>query len=214
MMCQISRKTDEQTPLQARLNKLTSSIGKVGLTVSFLVLVVLMVTSLAILKIREFDGSKTKADDIVNAVVGIVAAAVTITVVAIPEGLPLAVTLTLAYSVKRMMKYQAMVRKFSACETISSATTICTDKTGILTMKLMKVTKESPESKFELSGSPTEKAILSWDIHGLNLDMEQMKHSCTILYVEPSIHKRKGAVFCPGKEWTTQSTSSGKEQQR
>ncbi|KAJ6771669.1 CALCIUM-TRANSPORTING ATPASE [Salix koriyanagi] len=52
MMCHINRETDEQTPLQARLNKLSSWIGKVGLTVSFLVLVVLMVTSLGILKIR------------------------------------------------------------------------------------------------------------------------------------------------------------------
>ncbi|KAG5236629.1 calcium-transporting ATPase, plasma membrane-type [Salix suchowensis] len=213
MMCHISRETDEQTPLQARLNKLTSSIGKVGLTVSFLVLVVLMSGN------KEFDGSKTKADDIVNAVVGIVAAAVTIIVAVIAEGLPLAVTLTLAYSMKIMMKYQAMVRKFSACETISSATTICTNITGILTMNLMKVTKfwlgqesmeqfldalnttsstyrESPESKFELSGSPTEKAILSWAIHELNLDMEQMKHSCTILYVEAfnSQKKRSGVL--------------------
>uniref|UniRef100_M1DIH0 P-type Ca(2+) transporter n=1 Tax=Solanum tuberosum TaxID=4113 RepID=M1DIH0_SOLTU len=90
---------------------------------------------------KEFNGSKTSSDDVINAVVGIVAAAVTIVVVAIPEGLPLAVTLTLAYSMKRMMADQAMVRKLSACETMGSATTICTDKTGTLTLNKMTVTK-------------------------------------------------------------------------
>ncbi|CAK7327139.1 unnamed protein product [Dovyalis caffra] len=239
MMSHISRDTGEQTPLQARLNKLTSSIGKVGLAVAFLVLVVLLVRYFTgntqdESGNKEFNGGKTKSDDIVSSVVGIVAAAVTIIVVAIPEGLPLAVTLTLAYSMKRMMKDQAMVRKLSACETMGSATTICTDKTGTLTMNLMKVTKfwlgqeameesnrssispyvlelieqgvalnttgsvyrESPESKFEFSGSPTEKAILSWAVHELNLDMEQMKQRCTILHVEAfnSQKKRSGVL--------------------
>lgn len=146
MMSQISRDNSEQTPLQTRLNKLTSSIGKVGLAVAFLVLVVLLVRYFTGKTTdengnQEYNGSKTKVDDIVNAVVGIVADAVTIIVVAIPEGLPLAVTLTLAYSMKRMMGDQAMVRKLSACETMGSATTICTDKTGTLTENRMKVTK-------------------------------------------------------------------------
>ncbi|KAI8021286.1 putative calcium-transporting ATPase 13, plasma membrane-type [Camellia lanceoleosa] len=141
MMSTISRDTNEQTPLQARLNKLTSAIGKAGL-----VLVVLLVRYFTGNTIdangnTEFNGSKTKVDDIINFVVGIVAAAVTIVVVAIPEGLPLAVTLTLAYSMKRMMADQAMVRTLSACETMGSATVICTDKTGILTLNKMKATK-------------------------------------------------------------------------
>ncbi|KAG7991946.1 hypothetical protein I3843_02G103300 [Carya illinoinensis] len=240
MMSSINRDTNEQTPLQARLNKLTSSIGKVGLAVAFLVLVVLLVRYFTGNTEdengnREFNGSKTKADDIVNAVVEIVAAAVTIIVVAIPEGLPLAVTLTLAYSMKRMMADQAMVRKLSACETMGSATTICTDKTGTLTMNLMKVTQfwlgeESfatdvhssiapcildlvhegvalnttgsvyrPPLGFEIefSGSPTEKAILSWSVLELNMEMEQMKESCTILFVEAfnSQKKRSGVLM-------------------
>ncbi|PIN21458.1 Calcium-transporting ATPase [Handroanthus impetiginosus] len=146
MMSPISRDSDEQTPLQAHLSKLTSSIGKVGLAVAFLVLVVLLVRYFTGNTEdengnQEFNGSKTKVDDVINAVVGIIAAAVTIVVVAIPEGLPLAVTLTLPYLMKRMMADQAMVRKLSACETMGSATTICTDKTGTLTMNQMKVTK-------------------------------------------------------------------------
>ncbi|KAJ9154251.1 hypothetical protein P3X46_027607 [Hevea brasiliensis] len=239
MMSHISRDTSEQTPLQARLNKLTSSIGKVGLAVAFLVLAVLLIRYFTGNTQdengnREFNGSKTKADDIVNAVVGIVAAAVTIVVVAIPEGLPLAVTLTLAYSMKRMMADQAMVRKLSACETMGSATTICTDKTGTLTMNLMKVTKfwlgqesmeqstssisphvlelikqgvalnttgsayrANPEAEYEFSGSPTEKAILSWAILDLEMDMEEQKQSCITVHVEAfnSQKKRSGVLI-------------------
>ncbi|KAK2980674.1 hypothetical protein RJ640_011482 [Escallonia rubra] len=240
MMSTISRDTDEQTPLQARLNKLTSSIGKVGLAVAFLVLLVLLIRYFTGNTEdengnTEFNGSKTKVDDIINAVVGIVAAAVTIVVVAIPEGLPLAVTLTLAYSMKRMMADQAMVRKLSACETMGSATTICTDKTGTLTLNQMKVTKfwlgqESMEgrsstslkenvleflhqgvglnttgsvyrptsgSDIEFSGSPTEKAILSWAVLELNMDMEKMKEGCRILHVEAfnSEKKRSGVLM-------------------
>ncbi|OMO99638.1 Cation-transporting P-type ATPase [Corchorus olitorius] len=242
MMSQISRDTDETTPLQARLNKLTSSIGKVGLAVAFLVLVVLLVryftgNTTDEFGNREFNGSKTKRDDIINAVVGIVAAAVTIVVVAIPEGLPLAVTLTLAYSMKRMMADQAMVRKLSACETMGSATTICTDKTGTLTLNQMKVTKfwlgqesmdeiegvssispfvvdlfhqavglnttgsvykaSSGSSEYEFSGSPTEKAILSWSVMDLKMDMEKMKQSFAVLQVEAfnSQKKRSGVLI-------------------
>ncbi|GMJ02636.1 auto-inhibited Ca2+ ATPase 13 [Hibiscus trionum] len=238
MMCQISRDNDEETPLQARLNKLTSAIGKVGLAVAVLVLVVLLVRYFTGNTTdekgnREFNGSKTKSDDIINAVVGIVAAAVTIVVVAIPEGLPLAVTLTLAYSMKRMMADQAMVRKLSACETMGSATTICTDKTGTLTLNQMKVTKfwlaqeegatassispfvvdlihqgvalnttgsvyrASSGAELEFSGSPTEKAILSWAVMEMKMDMEKMKKSCSIIQVEAfnSQKKRSGVLI-------------------
>ncbi|PIN04460.1 Calcium transporting ATPase [Handroanthus impetiginosus] len=238
MMSSISRDSDEQTPLQARLSKLTSSIGKVGLGVAFLVLVVLLVRYFTGNTEdengnQEFNGSKTNVDDVINAVVGIIAAAVTIVVVAIPEGLPLAVTLTLAYSMKRMMADQAMVRKLSACETMGSATTICTDKTGTLTMNQMKVTKfwqgkESIEgtnytliasnvlellrqgiglnttgsvykskTNLEFSGSPTEKAILSWAVLELNMDMEAVKMGCNILHVEAfnSAKKRSGILM-------------------
>ncbi|CAL5395393.1 unnamed protein product [Camellia sinensis] len=146
--------------------------------------------------------------------------------------MPLAVTLTLAYSMKRMMADQAMVRKLSACETMGSATVICTDKTGTLTLNQMKVTKfwlgqESMEernstsisdnvlellhqgvglnttgtvykstsgSEFEFSGSPTEKAILFWAVEELNMDMEKLMQSCSILHVEAfnSTKKRSG----------------------
>ncbi|KAH8507643.1 hypothetical protein H0E87_009988 [Populus deltoides] len=223
MMGSICHDLDEQTPLQARLNKLTSSIGKVGLTVAVLVLAVLMIRYFTGNTIddngrKEYTGSQTKFSDVLDSVVGIIAAAVTIVVVAIPEGLPLAVTLTLAYSMKRMMKDNAMVRKLSACETMGSATIICTDKTGTLTLNQMKVTefwlgKETIDDDSlteiesevyqllqegvalnttgtvnkshatlvpEITGSPTEKAILSWALLdlGMNINETKEKYPC------------------------------------
>ncbi|PIN02373.1 Calcium transporting ATPase [Handroanthus impetiginosus] len=238
MTSSISRDSDEQTPLQARLSNLTSSIGKVGLAVAFLVLVVLLGRYFTGNTEdengnQEFNGSKTNVDDVINAIMGIIAAAVTIVVVVIPEGLPLAVTLTLAYSMKTMVADQAMVRKLSACETMGSATTICTDKTGTLTTNQMKVTKfwqgkESiegtnytliasnvlellyqgiglnttssvykSETNLEFAGSPTEKAILSWAVLELNMDIEALKRGCNILHVEAfnSANKRSGILM-------------------
>ncbi|KAM3755083.1 hypothetical protein ACB098_02G013100 [Castanea mollissima] len=136
MMSSISRDANEQTPLQVWLNKLTSSIGKVGLAVTFLLVRYFVENGN-----KEFNGSSTKVNCILNAVVGTVAALVAIVVFTIPEGLPLAVMLILAYSIKRMMANQAMVRKLSAYETMGFANVICTDKTSFLTMNKMKVTK-------------------------------------------------------------------------
>ncbi|BAT72729.1 hypothetical protein VIGAN_01016200 [Vigna angularis var. angularis] len=238
MIGSITRELDEETPLQVRLKKLTSAIGKVGLFVAALVLVVSMVRYFTgntrdDLGNREFVGRKTKFDDVMNAVVGIVAAAVTIVVVAIPEGLPLAVTLTLAYSMKKMMRDNAMVRRISACETMGSATIICTDKTGTLTMNEMKVSEVRVGKKLileaeklapslvqllkegiglnttgsvyqpqeislpEISGSPTEKALLSWAVMDLGMDIDEVKQHCEIIHVETfnSEKKRSGILM-------------------
>lgn len=238
MMSSVSRDSDEKTPLQERLDKLTTTIGKVGLAVAFLVLLVLLARYFTgqtedAKGNREFILGKTTANDVINSVVGIITAAVTIVVVAIPEGLPLAVTLTLAYSMKRMMADQAMVRKLSACETMGSATTICTDKTGTLTENKMAVTQfwlgkdlikdaiyqaispnilsllhqaislnttgsvQKSKDITEFSGSPTEKALLSWAFLQLNMDMEQEKQTTKILHVEAfnSEKKRSGVLM-------------------
>uniref|UniRef100_A0A2N9IY44 Calcium-transporting ATPase n=1 Tax=Fagus sylvatica TaxID=28930 RepID=A0A2N9IY44_FAGSY len=240
MMSSINRELNEETPLQARLNKLTSYIGKVGLLVAALVLVVMLIRYFTGNTRddngnREFNGSKTKFDDVMNVVVSIVSAAVTIIVVAIPEGLPLAVTLTLAYSMKYMMADHAMVRKLSSCETMGSATIICTDKTGTLTLNEMKVTEfwlgkeavkddtsshlagnilkllhqtvglnttgtiykpHSTSLPTEISGSPTEKAILSWAVFNLGMNIEEVKQNYHIIHVEAfnSEKKRSGGV--------------------
>ncbi|TYI66779.1 hypothetical protein E1A91_D09G249900v1 [Gossypium mustelinum] len=192
---QISRETNEQTPLQARLNKLSSSIAKVGLAVAFPVLVVLLVHYIRghtkdEKGNREFNRSKTKTSDIINAIVGIATTAITTAA----EGLPLVVTLTLAYSKKKMVADQAMVRKLSACETMGSTTTICTAKTGTLTLNRMEVTKFWLE--YEFSGSPTEKAILSWAVVELKMGVEKTKKRCAVLQVEAFIpQKRRSGVL-------------------
>ncbi|KAL4596647.1 hypothetical protein ACB092_12G178200 [Castanea dentata] len=247
MMSSINRDSNEETPLQARLNNLASYIGKVGLVAAALVLVVMLIRYFTgntrdDKGNKEFNGNKTKFDDVMNAVVSIVSTAVTIIVVAIPEGLPLAVTLTLAYSMKCMMADHAMVRKLSSCETMGSATTICTDKTGTLTLNEMKVTKfwlgkEAVEddnysnltgnilkllqqavglnttgtvyklnstSVPEISGSPTEKAILSWAVFNLGMSIEEVKQDYHIIHVEAfnSVKKRSGVLVKRNNEKT------------
>ncbi|KAL0332519.1 UNVERIFIED_CONTAM: putative calcium-transporting ATPase 13, plasma membrane-type [Sesamum calycinum] len=89
---------------------------------------------------KEFDGSKTKVDDMINATIGIVANDVTILVVTIPWDLPLAVRHNLEYPMRKMIADQALVRKPSARVTMGAATTICTDTTALL-LSQMKVTK-------------------------------------------------------------------------
>ncbi|TYH48858.1 hypothetical protein ES332_D10G096500v1 [Gossypium tomentosum] len=238
LMASISEDTGEETPLQVRLNGVATFIGVVGLSVA--------VSVLAILLARYFTGNtedpngatqfikgRTKFDDAFNDVVKIFTIAVTIVVVAVPEGLPLAVTLTLAYSMRKMMADKALVRRLSACETMGSATTICSDKTGTLTLNEMTVVeafvgkkKINPPAEssqlhlsvvsllsegvaqsttgnvfvskdgddVEISGSPTEKAILSWAIE-LGMKFDAIRSESTILHVFPfNSEKKRGGV--------------------
>ena len=123
------RTETEDTPLQVKLNHLAERIAKLGSLAALLMLIVLI--------IRYFVGFKTKGTpasaDIVKSLVDIVIAAVTVVVVAVPEGLPLAVTLALAFATTRMLKDNNLVRVLAACETMGNATTVCSDKTGTLT---------------------------------------------------------------------------------
>ncbi|MCO5602781.1 hypothetical protein L7F22_056919 [Adiantum nelumboides] len=146
MMALLSTSNDtEETPLQTRLSEAATLIGKVGLSVALLVLVILNVFYFTGHSSSsgdpKFVAGETSATEILDALVHIFSIAVTIIVVAVPEGLPLAVTLTLAYSMRKMMKDNALVRRLAACETMGSATTICSDKTGTLTMNQMTVVK-------------------------------------------------------------------------
>ncbi|KAL7170908.1 hypothetical protein ACSBR2_035714 [Camellia fascicularis] len=120
---------------------------------------------------------------LMNAVVRIVAVAVTMVVMVIPEGLPLAATLTLAYSMKTMMVENSMVRKLSACETMGSAMTLCTDKTGTLTLNQMKVTefwlgKEVMTDKASLKIAPNVLEMLHEGV-GLNTTGEVYRQLST-----------------------------------
>ncbi|KAL2932906.1 Calcium-transporting ATPase 9 plasma membrane-type [Bienertia sinuspersici] len=238
LMASISEDTGEETPLQVRLNGVATFIGIVGLSVA--------VAVLGILVIRYFTGhtkdpngqvqfisGKTSVSEIIDGVIEIFTIAVTIVVVAVPEGLPLAVTLTLAYSMRKMMADKALVRRLSACETMGSATTICSDKTGTLTLNQMTVVEAYAGKKklnppndaaqmhkehstlviegvavnttgsvfvpkdggvAEVSGSPTEKAILSWGVE-LGMKFDAVRSEAIILHVCPfNSEKKRGGV--------------------
>ncbi|CAN1355366.1 Calcium-transporting ATPase 10, plasma membrane-type [Linum perenne] len=238
LMASISEDTGEETPLQVRLNGVATFIGIVGLSVAVLVLVVLVIRYFTG-HTKNPDGSvqfkagQTSVSAAVDGAIKIFTVAVTIVVVAVPEGLPLAVTLTLAYSMRKMMRDKALVRRLSACETMGSATTICSDKTGTLTLNEMTVVDvyvggkklECPDNKTELSeslcslliegvaqntngsvfvpegggdvevsGSPTEKAILVWGVKmGMNFDA--VRSESTLIHVFPfNSEKKRGGV--------------------
>ncbi|TVU32810.1 hypothetical protein EJB05_24568, partial [Eragrostis curvula] len=241
LMASISEDNNEETPLQVRLNGVATFIGIVGLSVAGVVLVVLFA--------RYFSGHTTDTSGTVEFVKGhtsvksaifgsikMLTVAVTIVVVAVPEGLPLAVTLTLAYSMRKMMADKALVRRLSACETMGSATTICSDKTGTLTLNQMTVVQsivggtklqsqnssrlsstvislvlegiaqntsgsvfKAEDGSVEITGSPTEKAILSWGVE-LRMNFEEERSKSTILHVSPfnSEKKRAGVAVLVG----------------
>ncbi|XP_017984580.1 PREDICTED: calcium-transporting ATPase 4, plasma membrane-type [Theobroma cacao] len=139
IMVTLSEGGEDETPLQVKLNGVATVIGKIGLgfaVLTFLVLTIRFVVTKA-LHGEITDWSVSDALILMN----FFATAVTIIVVAVPEGLPLAVTLSLAFAMKKLMSNKALVRHLSACETMGSATTICTDKTGTLTTNHMAVNK-------------------------------------------------------------------------
>lgn len=124
----------QTTPLQTKLNVLAEYIAKLGLAAGLLLFVVLFIKFLTQLK---SDPDLRSADDKGQAFLQIFIVAVTVIVVAVPEGLPLAVTLALAFATTRMLKDNNLVRLLRACETMGNATTICSDKTGTLTENKM-----------------------------------------------------------------------------
>ncbi|XP_074133091.1 plasma membrane calcium-transporting ATPase 3 isoform X8 [Sminthopsis crassicaudata] len=130
----------EKSVLQGKLTKLAVQIGKAGLVMSAFTVVILVIYFV----IHNFViGGRTWLSNCtpvyVQYFVKFFIIGVTVLVVAVPEGLPLAVTISLAYSVKKMMKDNNLVRHLDACETMGNATAICSDKTGTLTTNRMTV---------------------------------------------------------------------------
>jgi len=127
---------DDKTPLENKLNVIADLIGYFGLgsaIVTFVALVIQMIVRYATGD-EEFSWSNLAKRIITSAIL-----CVSIIVVAIPEGLPLAVTLSLSFSIKKLMDNNNLVRKMHACETMGGANIICTDKTGTLTKNIMLV---------------------------------------------------------------------------
>jgi len=140
-----NRLTEEQpTPLQVKLEDVANAIGKIGTAsaaITFLALLIHLIVTVAEGDQELF--SMTTLQDLIDYLL----LAVTIIVVAVPEGLPLAVTLSLAYSVNKMKDENNFVRHLEACETMGGANNICSDKTGTLTQNIMTVTNMFIEDK-------------------------------------------------------------------
>uniref|UniRef100_A0A8C2EU34 Calcium-transporting ATPase n=1 Tax=Cyprinus carpio TaxID=7962 RepID=A0A8C2EU34_CYPCA len=130
----------EKSVLQSKLTRLAVQIGKAGLimsSVTVIILILYFVIETFGVQGREWTAECTPI--YIQYFVKFLIIGVTVLVVAVPEGLPLAVTISLAYSVKKMMKDNNLVRHLDACETMGNATAICSDKTGTLTMNRMTV---------------------------------------------------------------------------
>ncbi|XP_027118181.1 putative calcium-transporting ATPase 13, plasma membrane-type [Coffea arabica] len=161
---------EERTPLQRKLRQLTIQISIVGLMVASLVLVVLLVRYF-VGNMRNEDGKsdfttagKTNIHKVCNDVIGILATPVAIAATAIPEGLLLAVMITIAYSTKRMASQKALVRNLSACEAVGSADVICTDERGSLTLNHLIVSEICFGNKLLNAGTSS---IIPRNVRGL-----------------------------------------------
>lgn len=139
LMATLTEGGDDETPLQVKLNGVATIIGKIGLFFAVITFAVL-VQGMFMRKLASGTHWRWSGDEALE-LLEYFAIAVTIVVVAVPEGLPLAVTLSLAFAMKKMMNDKALVRHLAACETMGSATTICSDKTGTLTTNHMTVVK-------------------------------------------------------------------------
>ncbi|KAL5346756.1 plasma membrane calcium [Pseudogymnoascus australis] len=122
------------TPLQSKLYRLANQIAKLGIGSALLLFVTLLIKFFV-----QLPGSTQNASEKAQEFMQILIVTITIIVVAVPEGLPLAVTLALAFATRKMLKDNNLVRYLKACETMGNATTICSDKTGTLTQNTMTV---------------------------------------------------------------------------
>ncbi|XP_055504236.1 plasma membrane calcium-transporting ATPase 2 isoform X7 [Leucoraja erinacea] len=130
----------EKSVLQGKLTKLAVQIGKAGLVMSAITVIILVLYfAIDTFVIQKLQWLPECTPVYIQFFVKFFIIGVTVLVVAVPEGLPLAVTISLAYSVKKMMKDNNLVRHLDACETMGNATAICSDKTGTLTTNRMTV---------------------------------------------------------------------------
>lgn len=136
---QSTEQNTEPTPLNIQLTKLANLIGKIGFSVAGLAFFIFFVKDVVL--VYDFSSFHTFRDWLpaLQATLQYFMMVVTLIVVAVPEGLPMSVTLSLALNMRRMLSTNNLVRKMHACETMGAITVICTDKTGTLTQNLMQV---------------------------------------------------------------------------
>ncbi|KAG6524558.1 hypothetical protein ZIOFF_014471 [Zingiber officinale] len=170
LMETLSQGGDDETPLQVKLNGVATIIGKIG--VAFATMTFCVLLGRFLFNKAYHMGFKWSPADALT-ILNYFAIAVTIIVVAVPEGLPLSVTLSLSFAMKKLMDKKALVRHLSACETMGSANCICTDKTGTLTTNHMIVDKlwmcEISKSVRGTETSTYLKSVISEEVLGVLL---------------------------------------------
>ena len=175
---QATVESDEQTPLNRQLTRLSRMIGRVGIVLSVVIFGAMLLKAIFIGGLLEEDWLR-----IVQQVLHIFMVSVALIVMAVPEGLPMSITLSLAMSMRRMLKTNNLVRRMHACETMGAVTVICTDKTGTLTQNKMHVNEVVRydalplhdfaeivaanstaflDAEGRIIGNPTEGALLEW----------------------------------------------------
>ena len=200
---QATEQSQEQTPLNIQLSRLASLIGKAGFTIAILTFVIFtskdLYEYLSVTAVNDWH----QWLDIARIVLKYFMMAVTLIVVAVPEGLPMSVSLSLALNMRRMLKTNNLVRKMHACETMGAITVICTDKTGTLTQNLMQVyDAKLDESRADVIaegiaanstafleekggkpsgvGNPTEIALLLW-LNGKGKDYMSLREAAKVV---------------------------------
>ena len=200
-----TEQTSVETPLHMQLDKLAKMISKVGSVVSVAAFFIFLIHD--ILTNPAWGGKDYFY--MAEIVLKYFMMAVTLIVMAVPEGLPMAITLSLALNMRRMLKSNNLVRKLHACETMGAVTVICTDKTGTLTQNKMQVSalelKQGDEALLDTAialnstaelndgkpiGNPTESALLLWlDVQGK--DYEELRRQVNVLKQLPFSTEKK-----------------------
>ena len=200
-----TEQTSVETPLHMQLDKLAKMISKVGSVVSVAAFFIFLIHD--ILTNPAWGGKDYFY--MAEIVLKYFMMAVTLIVMAVPEGLPMAITLSLALNMRRMLKSNNLVRKLHACETMGAVTVICTDKTGTLTLNKMQVSalelKQGDEALLDTAialnstaelndgkpiGNPTESALLLW-LDAQGKDYEELRKQVNVLKQLPFSTERK-----------------------
>lgn len=200
-----TEQTSVETPLHMQLDKLAKRISKVGSVVSVTAFFIFLIHD--ILTNPAWGGKDYFY--MAEIVLKYFMMAVTLIVMAVPEGLPMAITLSLALNMRRMLKSNNLVRKLHACETMGAVTVICTDKTGTLTQNKMQVSalelKQGDETLLDTAialnstaelndgkpiGNPTESALLLW-LDAQGKDYEELRKQVNVLKQLPFSTERK-----------------------
>lgn len=197
--------TDVKTPLNLQLDRLGGIINKIGFTLSIGAAVLFLGHDVLVNPLwRTVGQPDANYLEMASIVLRYFMMAVSLIVMAVPEGLPMAVTLALALNMRRMLKSNNLVRKLHACETMGAVTVICTDKTGTLTQNRMEVEDTWEEydadnllaasiavnSTAELEqngngiGNPTEVALLRW-LHRKGIDYRALRSTYNVISQEP-----------------------------